>query len=46
MDHIGIYFEKLDVLGPSFLLSMIIGIVVSLATRQSSKKESNTIKTD
>jgi sodium/proline symporter len=46
MDHIGIYFEKLDVLGPSFLLSIIIGIVVSLATRQTSKKESNTIKTD
>jgi len=29
LNGIGIYFEKLDVLGPSFLLSIIVGVIVS-----------------
>jgi sodium/proline symporter len=33
MDSIGIYFEKLDVLGPSFILAIIVGVLVSLATQ-------------
>ena len=29
LDTIGVYFEKLDVLGPSFILSIIMGVLVS-----------------
>lgn len=29
MDTIGVYFEKLDVLAPSFFIAMVIGVVVS-----------------
>ena len=32
LDGIGIYFEKLGELGPSFVLAIIIGIVISLIT--------------
>lgn len=32
LDGIGIYFEKLGELGPSFILSIIVGITVSIAT--------------
>ena len=29
MDSIGIYFEKLGELGPSFVLAIIVGVIVS-----------------
>ena len=29
IDSIGIYFERMDVLGPSFLMSMLAGYLVS-----------------
>ena len=32
LDGIGIYFEKLGELGPSFILSIIVGILVNMAT--------------
>lgn len=35
MDGIGIYFEKMDVLFPSFVISMICGVIVSKLTRKS-----------
>lgn len=42
INTIGVYFEKLDVLGPSFILSIIAGIVVSLITNsENSKSELN-----
>ena len=34
MDGIGIYFEKLDVLTPSFLVAMTVGVVVSKMAKQ------------
>jgi len=39
LEGVGIYFEKLDVLGPSFLLSAIVGVVVSLATTSKIEKK-------
>ena len=39
IDSIGIYFEKLGELGPSFILAIIVGVIVSVvSTRQKSKK--------
>ena len=32
LDTIGIYFEKMGELGPSFILAIIVGVVVSLGT--------------
>ena len=47
IDTIGIYFEKLDVLGPSFLLSIIVGVIVSKYWNNlNSKKELNLNDTD
>ncbi len=47
LDTIGIYFEKLDVLGPSFLLSIIVGVVVSKYWNNlNSKKELNMNESD
>ncbi len=47
LDTIGIYFEKLGELGPSFLLSIIIGILVSIVTSgQKPENESNTSNSD
>jgi len=47
LDDIGIYFEKLDVLGPSFLLSFIVGVIVSkYSNRQKSKSRLNMSNTD
>lgn len=33
MEGVGIYFQKLDVLAPSFLIAMIVGVVVSKMTK-------------
>ena len=42
IDSIGIYFEKLDVLAPSFFLAIIVGVVVSvISTKQKSKIKIN-----
>jgi len=42
IDSIGIYFEKLDVLGPSFFLAIVVGVIVSLiTTKKISKSELN-----
>jgi len=39
IDSIGIYFEKLGELGPSFILAIIVGVIVSVvSTGQKSKK--------
>ena len=47
IDDIGIYFEKLDVLGPSFLLSFIVGVIVSKhSNKQKSKSGLNMSNTD
>ncbi|NOY47624.1 MAG: sodium/proline symporter [Chlorobi bacterium] len=42
IESIGIYFEKLDVLGPSFFLAIVVGVIVSLSTtKKISKSELN-----
>jgi hypothetical protein len=47
LDGIGIYFEKLDVLGPSFLLSIIAGVIVSnMTNKQDVKNDLNMSNTD
>jgi len=47
LDKVGIYFDKLGELGPSFALAFIVGIVVSLTTaNQSSKNRLNRRNTD
>ena len=47
LDTIGIYFEKLDVLGPSFLLSIIVGVIVSkYSNNLISKKKLNLNESD
>jgi sodium/proline symporter len=47
LDTIGIYFEKLDVLGPSFLLSIIVGVIVSkYSNNMNLKKELNLNESD
>jgi len=47
LDGIGIYFEKLGELGPSFLLSIIVGVIVSVASSgKGVKKELNMSNTD
>ena len=32
LDSIGIYFEKLGELGPSFVLAIIVGVIVSMVS--------------
>lgn len=47
LDGIGIYFEKLGELGPSFILSIIVGITISIATSgQEVKNKLNLSDTD
>jgi len=47
LDGVGVYFEKLDALGPSFLLSIIVGVLVSKYwSYLESKKELNMSDTD
>ena len=42
MDSIGIYFEKLGELGPSFFLAILVGVIVSMSTTtKKSKNELN-----
>lgn len=44
---IGIYFDKLGELGPSFVLAIIVGMIVSsLSSQQKSKSELNSSNTD
>jgi len=38
IDSIGIYFEKLDVLGPSFFLAIVVGVIVSMITSKKNLK--------
>jgi len=46
IDNIGIYFEKLDVLGPSFILAIIVGVIVSKVSNKNPKSELNLSDTD
>ncbi len=47
LPSIGIYFEKLGELGPSFLLAIIVGMLVSaILTKQMPKSELNSSNTD
>ena len=38
LPHIGIYFEKLDVMGPAFLVSFLVGGGISLSTSSAAAK--------
>ena len=47
LDSIGIYFEKLGELGPSFVLAIIVGVIVSMVTAEKdSKNELDLSNTD
>ncbi|WP_299433411.1 sodium/proline symporter [uncultured Aquimarina sp.] len=47
LDTIGIYFEKLGELGPSFILAIAVGVLVSLVTtKQKPENELNTSNSD
>jgi len=41
IDSVGIYFEKIDVLGPSFILAIIVGVIVSKVSNYKSKSKLN-----
>ena len=43
LDTIGIYFEKLGELGPSFILAILIGIMVSKMTKVSELKSKSNV---
>lgn len=43
IDDIGIYFKKLDVLAPSFTISIIVGIIVSKFTKNDIIKSNETL---
>jgi Na+/proline symporter len=44
IDSVGIYFEKLDVLAPSFFMAIIVGVFVSKITMNKNSKTELNIK--